>query len=56
MLTLCTRICCAITLCLKNVPTLINKYFIANKCSPSSAPSARPNLFARRGACFDVDD
>ena len=43
---------CAIVLCLKNVHTLIKKYFIAKKCQLSAESSVSHNLFA--GGGFDL--
>ena len=37
---------CSIELCLKRCDTLIEKYFIAEKRSPSLGPSLSCNLFA----------
>ena len=46
----------AIALCLENkVHSLFKKYFIAEKCQPSSEPSMNCNLFAGGGSSLDVD-
>ena len=33
----------------------LKKYFIAEKCWPTSEPVVNHNLFAGGGSCFDVD-
>ena len=43
---------CTIALCLKNAYTLIKKYFIAEKCCPSSELSASHSLSAGGGSCL----